>query len=87
MEWETKCRHGDQLNAVGAQARDVESYGSGRRCGKESDGRFLGCGFNSVGRMNGVLKGERPVKTWNGFVMQTAGDGVVIAFHKDVRLQ
>lgn len=84
-EREMKCRHGDQLNIVGAQARDVESYGSGRGCGKESEGRFLGRGFNSIGRMNGVLEGERPVKTWTGFVMQTAGDGV--AFHEDVRLQ
>lgn len=86
-EWERKCRHGDQLNAVSAEARDVESYGSGRGCGKESEGRFLGRGFNSIGRTNGVLEGERPVKTWTGFVIQTAGEGVVIAFHKDVRLQ
>lgn len=73
MEWEMKCRRGDQLGAVGAEARDVESSGSGRGCGKEGDGRFLGCGFNSVGRMNGVLEGERPVKTWTGFVKQAAG--------------
>lgn len=87
MEWEMKRRHGDQLGAVGAEARDVESYGSGSGCGKESERRFLGCGFNSVGRTNGVLGGERPAKTWTWFVMQTVGDGVVLAFHKDVQLQ
>jgi hypothetical protein len=39
-----------------------------------------------LGGLNGVLGGERPANTWTGFVMQTAGDGVVLAFHKDVLL-